>query len=955
MEAAQCLLEVGLNLNAKNSLGLTPIDKARLEGHHLLAWWLRKQPHAVEETPRRQIERRCRWECEGWYEKMLRCMREEDLGSIRGCIPLVVDGHLQDDAGMTLLHHAAQLGLTRVVSVLLESCEVYPHAVTWAGDTPSDLAQREGHHQVLDILHRHQPQVQMSPQQLYEQLLSVISQVMTGALEPVGDWSVHPLATTSNRTRIVSLLVAAGALSITTHGLNLLTVAWCSPDVTPRVQVTITGVFLRVLQRERTILRSLPHLRTGVDHLIKSMEGDTPWRASWPRVESVVDLTHLMVQAARVNCTLTCSFLYQAGAQSSLCSQSKVTPVHAALDAEHWNLAGQMIKYMGGCLYVPDSRGRLPTHLMPPDRHCQLNEKIYEAERKQLEDIKEKKKDTIEEQRLQEVLNVQQLLFATNLARGRVRQNRARRSHVSSIGADALLVASQGGLQQLIYLLVKKGGVPVDTVLDATNDTTALHQAASHGKSECVILLLSLGAQPLLPDRYGQTPLHFAAMFGHDQTYQVLEGFMRQQEPSCRAGTTPREVSRHFYSYLKMYHKFSGKTRQGSDVQIWNNPTDATTDVLSRIDLNNMIEETEKINVDYSKGEAQEVRDVVMKELQKITENVSSKDRTYRGTLELLGSTADGTRLYCPDEYDFNILLDDCSGVNVLVSEQNKQEASLSGHKLRVEVKTMKTGLQAHALTKNLYSAVRQCLSTYTLRDKKVSIVPPGLTRTQVGVALSLAWQGSQYPLLLIGIDLVPIVVIPWPEEIPRPLLTPVNSQMMHLSNTTDNLWRCSFAASEVKMLKQLDHQERQVFLTGKALLSCMKAEPWMPKDLKKQFSWWDIRYWKIPTPEGFCFKNSFLRQLEKKRVEGVEWQEEDVMQHVISVFRGMCEEMVDPQTSDERLVPAKVHAYFGGDCERPKVGHGAPEIIEYIKKHLKKVEKPQVGYMGLRRGCVNQ
>ncbi|KAG7176988.1 Ankyrin-3-like 1, partial [Homarus americanus] len=703
-------------------------------------------------------------------------------------------------------------------------------------------------------------QVQKSPQQLYEQLLSVISQgddvrwarnlLCSGApLEPVGDWSVHPLslATTSNRTRIVSLLVAAGApLTITTQGLNLLTVAWCSPDVTPRVQVTITGVFLRVLQRERTILRSLPHLRTGVDHLIKSMEGDTPWRASWPRVESVVDLTHLMVQAARVNCTLTCSFLYQAGAQSSLCSQSKVTPVHAALDAEHWNLAGQMIKYMGGCLYVPDSRGRLPTHLMPPDRHCQLNEKIYEAERKQLEDIKEKKKDPIEEQRLQEVLGVQQLLFTTNLARDR-----------------------------LIYLLVKKGGVPVDTVLDPTNDTTALHQAASHGKSDCVILLLSLGAQHLLSDRYGQTPLHLAAMFGHDQTYQLLEGFMRQQEPSCRAGTTPQEVSRHFYSYLKMYHKCSGTTRQGSDVQIWNNPTDATTDVLSRIDLNKMMEETERIAVDYSKGEAQEVREVVMKELQEITENVSSKDRTYRGTLELLGSTADGTRLYCPDEYDFNILLDDCSGVNVLVSEQNKQEASLSGHKLRVEVKTMKTGLQENVFQKNLCIRVRQCLSTYTLGDMRVSIVPPGLTRTQVGVSLSLAWQGNQYPLLLIGIDLVPIVVIPWPEEIPRPFLTPANSQMMHLSNTADKSWRCSFAASEVKVLKHLDHQERQVFLTGKALLSCMKAEPWMPKDLKKQFCWWDTRYWKIPTPEGFCFKNSFLRQLEKKRVEGVEWQEE--------------------------------------------------------------------------------
>ncbi|KAG7176986.1 Ankyrin-2-like 1 [Homarus americanus] len=159
METAQYLLEVGLNLNAKGSLGYTPIDQAKMEGHHLLLWWLMKQPQAVVETPRGKIEKDC-WDYhEGDYWLMSKWIREEDLDAIIGSVPLLLDSHQQDDAGMTILHHAAQLGVTRVVRLLLEECKVYPHAVTWAGDTPGDLAQQKGHLQVLNILHRHQPQV----------------------------------------------------------------------------------------------------------------------------------------------------------------------------------------------------------------------------------------------------------------------------------------------------------------------------------------------------------------------------------------------------------------------------------------------------------------------------------------------------------------------------------------------------------------------------------------------------------------------------------------------------------------------------------------------------------------------------------------------------------------------------------------------------------------------------
>lgn len=64
-------------------------------------------------------------------------------------------------------------------------------------------------------------------------------------LEPTGEYSTHALvlAITSNRPRIVSLLLAAGAsVNITFHRLNLVQVAWLSPDVTAMVSMLITRV-----------------------------------------------------------------------------------------------------------------------------------------------------------------------------------------------------------------------------------------------------------------------------------------------------------------------------------------------------------------------------------------------------------------------------------------------------------------------------------------------------------------------------------------------------------------------------------------------------------------------------------------------------------------------------------------------------------------------------------------
>ncbi|XP_069158663.1 serine/threonine-protein phosphatase 6 regulatory ankyrin repeat subunit C-like [Procambarus clarkii] len=999
------------------------------------------RPHPNAGTPTLLLVRQCWRQCEAEYAALLRRIREGNTRHLGGSIPLMFDGHQQDHTGRTLLHWAAELGPARVVKVLLGVCRVYPHVLTWAGETPADLALRAGHLQVINTLHSyHGSKVEGGPGEMYEQLLDVISLcddtqqagqlLWSGAsLEPLGCWSVSPLclAVTSNRCRITTLLLAAGApLTTTSHGLNLLTLSWCSPDVTLRLQVTITRVFLHVLEQERDKIKELGELGAGVDEVrelgagvdevrelgagvdevISTIRGEAPWRACWPRGRSVVSLTQLMVQAARAKCTLTCSFLHLAGAQSSLCSKSGASPMsltqlmvqaarakctltcsflhlagaqsslcsksgasplHAALDAGHWELAARMVKDMDGSLYVPDPTGRLPTVTLPPHLAHSLEQSIYNKERNKLQDLQEKITHPIDKKQVQKILDVQEILFTSYFKKTtRAKKTAGARGSrvwstgpqallvlstgpqallVLSTGPQALLVASRSGLQQLIYLLVKVGGLAVDTLVDPTGATTALHQAAAHGKSGCVLLLLSLGAQPLLPDRYGHTPPHLAAMFAHDDVHELLAEFIIEPEPTCRAGTTPQEVRRHFSQYLLKYNIHEPESSSNIE-HINNDPTKTAMNLLNRIDLGSLVRDLEKTTVDFTMCEAQEVKNEVMKELKKITANVS--DEIFRGELKLSGSAADGTRLYCPDEFDVNFVLQELPGVKVKVIQQTDKEVLASGHKLKVKIKTKNSSLHGNNLVTKFYDRVRECLKSHTIGDERLSLVPPGLTRTQVGVALSLAWQGSEYPLLLVSVDLVPVVVVPWPEEISRPPLTPDTSQIIQLSNTEDGSWRCSLAATEVEVLQQLEPQERRVFLTCKTLLSRLKAEPWMPRHVKNQFSWWDSRYWKVPTPAGFCLKNSFLRQLQRKREQGVEWHEQDILILVRSVFRDMCHEMVDPSTSVESLVPAKVNAYFGGDCEKPKMGEGAPEIVGYLDTLSKIAGKPKTGYLGL-------
>ena len=59
--------------------------------------------------------------------------------------PINRDPHYQDEEGLTPMHRAAELGLTTMVRALSTSTCSYAGAITYAGDTPAQLAERAGH------------------------------------------------------------------------------------------------------------------------------------------------------------------------------------------------------------------------------------------------------------------------------------------------------------------------------------------------------------------------------------------------------------------------------------------------------------------------------------------------------------------------------------------------------------------------------------------------------------------------------------------------------------------------------------------------------------------------------------------------------------------------------------------------------------------------------------------
>ncbi|KAG0696647.1 hypothetical protein GWK47_026477 [Chionoecetes opilio] len=723
--------------------------------------------------------------------------------------------------------------------------------------------------------------------------------------------SALQMAVINDRPRILNLLLAAGAdLTFCINGRNLLQQAWCSFNVTSGVLCSLTKAFVSRLRAEKNrMIASSNEICAEIDSILQILEGDKSWAASWT-TDDPVHLTTLMAMAAQANCPITATFLHQAGAWCYF-SRSHSSPLHAALRAQHWNLAESFVRDLEGCIYIPDGKGHFPVDMMPTEYKNKLKEMMYHRELQKLESLLKSQKDPSRKDEVETVLRLQQQMFL--------------KSDHERPNCKTLLLVVRHGLLHLTHLLLKNGELSVNAVLDNTSGSTALHEAASHGKSACAALLISNKADPLHPDKYGQTSLHLAAMFGHADTFCLMTQFIDKNiEIPCRAETTASQAKDNFRVYVKYYSKCGDAARDTLTMIDQQEEKQILKRILRIINRNDLLLAAKEANINFDRGEAKQVKEIVVREMREIMKSVGTQNPVYKGSLHLVGSSQDGSKLYAPDEYDFNLEISlPESDLTIVVKTNECGENNATEPQLNLIVESYTNVLEGNRFMTNFYDAIKDHLDSHKLQDKRLSIVPPGLITTKVGVGLAMAWQGEEYPLLLVGVDVVPVLNVPWNDKITKPFLAhkhlDIDTSNMHISNVTDGSWRCSFAKIETIVLKTLQSDERLVYLASKTLLSCLKTEPWMPQELKAFRTWWCTRQWQIPVPKVFCLKNSFLELLERKRNEKCHWPEKDVMIYIQEVFNNMCSKTQKPKLT---------HAYFGGQCEAPTKSIGADTII---------------------------
>lgn len=105
-----------------------------------------------------------------------------------------------------------------------------------------------------------------------------------------------------------------------------------------------------------------------------------------------------------------------------------------------------------------------------------------------------------------------------------------------------LLLAAQNGFPLLVLFLVQNGA---DVNLVDVDGDSAIHWAAYKGATEIVSVFQYLGLSSDSPDRFGQTPLHLAAMRGELATVQYLvEELDADMTVKDRSGRTPLELAK---------------------------------------------------------------------------------------------------------------------------------------------------------------------------------------------------------------------------------------------------------------------------------------------------------------------------------------------------------------------------------------------------------------------------
>ncbi|XP_063615822.1 uncharacterized protein LOC134789018 [Penaeus indicus] len=497
----------------------------------------------------------------------------------------------------------------------------------------------------------------------------------------------------------------------------------------------------------------------------------------------------------------------------------------------------------------------------------------------------------------------------------------------------ALMMCSKENLVAFLYLLVNVAEVPVYGEVDPICGTQALHQAAMHGNLSIAMSLVCFGCSKEARDHGRNTPSHYAYMAGHKEVAQFLADGVENEVNNHEL--RPRDILKRYNTYLDQ-QSLTLLSSIKEEQEIFNDSKSLTELHLHHLRetweaKGGLIKTVKGTHVDFTKSESLEVKQAITKVAEELISNIAKVNKLFEGDLVGVGSAADDTRMFCPDEYDFNLVLRNVSGHpggGLKFELQNSPETELVRQhiELSAESSELENLMSGSNFTDTFYSIAKDCLKNLRIGDERLIFISPGVKNTQVGINLCMVWMGQEFPLLIIDVDIVPTVEAPWPQQHPRPLLTPSDMNTVYLSNTTRKEWRFSFGVAENQIMKNLTDHQRRVFLGCKLLLSSLKVSWWAPKETKKQFTFWDKRVFRLSVPAGFALKNVFFEELQDVQDANL-WTDDHLLDRMKSVFSRMCEEPSDPECQ----MPRKVMAYFGGNTQLPSFALGAPDILAFL------------------------
>ncbi|XP_047481597.1 ankyrin-2-like isoform X2 [Penaeus chinensis] len=338
--------------------------------------------------------------------------------------------HYQDEAGWTLLHHAAYSDSLAVIKVLI-FLGALRCARTFRGQTPVDIARRKGHSQqtIKALEFTSQDLKDTASLKMYQRMLLEVggasskkggasSQASgdiaeleavtrmkrrelcesfnklteTGLLQvrealekgapvecPKGGVALTQMALRRKDARMLSLLLAAGAspLAISSggdeKGTNLLQRAWLSADAACNTAIYLAAALSNRMNWEMNQIQDKTDddgtLHLAIHYIFKQLNDAAPWKAKWPFWSTSGDShkeNNILLRAARWDATASAKFLLAAGAQVDYQDGELQTAAHVAIRAGNLDTARILLTTLGGNAFLVDATGRSPLDLAPP-------------------------------------------------------------------------------------------------------------------------------------------------------------------------------------------------------------------------------------------------------------------------------------------------------------------------------------------------------------------------------------------------------------------------------------------------------------------------------------------------------------------------------------------------------------------------------------------------------------